>query len=84
MALCVSTRGVNPQYLIIANPPPADLTNCSGSVLLSPTEYLTYVSYSSMPSSAELAQAFEAGFMLPMAGYMIAYLIGRLPKMFSD
>lgn len=37
----------------------------------------------SLPSSAELAQAFEVGFILPMAGFVIAYLVGRLVAMFN-
>lgn len=37
-----------------------------------------------IPQAVELAQAFGAGFILPMSGYVISYLVGRLVHMFDD
>lgn len=85
MATCTTSVLNNGLYLLaIQIPAPADVTQCSGSVLLSPTEYSTYLAYTSMPSSADLKSAFEAGFILPMGGFVIAYLVGRLVQMFND
>jgi len=63
--------------------PVADIKNCQGFVLLSPSEYSAFVGYTQMPDSATLAHAFQAGFVLPMAGYLVSYLVGRLVAMFD-
>lgn len=67
-------------YVVLQNPQPADMTTCSAGVMLAPTEYYSY----QMPPTDVLAQAFGAGFLIPMAGYVFAYLAGRLVAMFDD
>lgn len=37
-----------------------------------------------LPASSELSSAFAAGFILPMAGFVLAYVVGRLNAMFSQ
>lgn len=85
MATCTTMVLNNGVWLVaIQDPPPADPSQCAGSMLLSPSEYSTYVAYTSMPSATELGQAFNAGFVLPMTAYLVAYCVGRLVSFWSD
>lgn len=79
MALCAVADASGVLHL-----QPTDPTQCPGAVLLSATEYTGFLTVSGVPSSAELGAAFQAGFVIPMACYLVAYCAGRIVGVFNS
>lgn len=83
MGLCV-TLADNGTLQALSTPP--DGGQCTGYVLVTPTEYLnSQVIHNlfSVPTQEQMQAAFALGFALPMTAYLVAYCVARIVSMFD-